>query len=202
MDLSSTKKTALDYFKQHSLFDNMFLLYTGVLILLLATLPVYQIWSLQSTISEKFTYFWSHMWEASVLVSILLIWMVARNISPQVKKIAYQIVGFRSSNTLINSFCLLTLVITFFSIKGSVELYSNNFSQKVSIASSYYIILIYLIFWLILSLWISYRNTKKSLKYDAEDIQVPKESDVISAEAFKKVEQEFEGLFKWENENN
>ncbi len=200
MDLSSTKKTAFDYFKQHSLLDNIFLLYTFVLIILLIALPVFQIWSLQSTIIEKYTFFWSHMWESSVLIIIMLLFMLAWNLSSEVKKGVYQLVWFRSSNTLINSFCLLTLVLTFFSVKWTIVLYASNFSQKVSLASSYYIILLYLIGWLLLSLWISYRNTKKSLKYDAEDIHVPKEEDITSSEAFKKVEQEFEWLFKNDKE--
>jgi len=83
----------------------------------------------------------------------------------------------------------------FFGMSDTVSVFTNNFSQMVDTTSSFSIMLLYLIAGLILSLVISYQKNSKTAHLH-EDIQVPSHRDAAEAEAFKKVEQEFSGLFK------
>ena len=83
----------------------------------------------------------------------------------------------------------------FFGMSDTVSVFTNNFSQMVGTTGSFFILLLYLIVGLILSLVISYQANSKKVDLH-EDIQVPTHRDTAEAEAFKKVEQEFSGLFK------
>ena len=87
------------------------------------------------------------------------------------------------------------LVLTFFGMSDVVSVFSNNFSQRVGTTPSFTILLLYLIAGLILTLVIAYSDTQKSVN-PTWDINIPSTQDLAEEKAFRKVEEEFGGLFK------
>lgn len=195
MDFSSHKKSALQTLNQYSLYEKIFLVYTIILIILFVALPIVEKGSLQTTEIETYTIFNSNMVPFALLTSILLWSMLARNMSSKFKKAVYRTVGFRSTDSFIMFLGLLTITISLFGIHGITSLINNTFSQKIALASGAYIIVFYALFGMIMALVVSYKNATSWVQMEKE-IPVTHEQDVSQTEAFKKVEQEFEGLFK------
>jgi hypothetical protein len=62
------------------------------------------------------------------------------------------------------------------------------------VASSYYILLIYLLIGLIVAGYIAY-SPSSNVVFQEEKVEVPHEDEIRQSDAFKKVEEEFSGLF-------
>lgn len=195
MDLSSTKNSALKQFNAYSLIEKVFLVYILVLILLLIALPLFQTGSLSTTETTRYGFFNPWMIKTNILAILLLWFLLTWNLSSSFKQTVYRLVWFRSNDTFINFLSLFMLVLTFFGMSDVVSVFSNNFSQRVDTTSSFTILLLYLIAGLILTLVIAYSDTQKTVN-PTWDINVPSDKDRAEEQAFRKVEEEFGGLFK------
>ena len=195
MDLTSSKSSVLNKFNAYSLVEKVFLWYSILLIILMIVLPLFETGTLWSSAKQTYWFFNPWMIKTNILALLLLITLLLRNISPWFRQKIYQRVWFRSSDSFVNFVLIFGLIMLFFGMSDTVSVFTNNFSQMVDTTSSFSIMLLYLIAGLILSLVISYQKNSKTAHLH-EDIQVPSHRDAAEAEAFKKVEQEFSGLFK------
>lgn len=195
MDLSSTKNSFLQQFNKYSLLEKGFLVYLIILILLLIILPLFQTGSLSTTETTSYGFFNPWMIKTNILTIILLWFLLWWNFSSNFKQTIYRLVWFRSSDTFINFLGLFMLVLTFFGMSDTVSIFTNNFSQRVGTTLMFTILLLYLIAWLILTLVIAYTDTQKTIN-PTWDIDVPSQEEKAQEAAFRKVEEEFGGLFK------
>ena len=195
MDLSSTKTSALKYFDHYSLREKVFLLFSLGLLLLLLFLPIIEKGSLNSMDTETYSFFNKRFVKADILVWLTLLAMIAWNASKQFRQIIHRNIGFRSSDVFVNALSILVLTTTMFGIGDTINLLRENFSFKIDTAYGYPIILIYLILWLGVALFVSYTSQQK---FPIEESFVTKEEDNSKAEAFKKIEKDFQWLFQSE----
>ncbi len=199
MELKRPSLPQIDYFKHYSTLEKIFLLYTILLIILMIALPIFKTWSLSSTQSISYNFFNMSMIKTNILVVMILGLMIGWNMSSNFRQKIYDLVWFRSSDALVNFVCLFALILMLFGIWDTVWAITSSFSQRLSTTSGYLILLLYLIAWLILTWYIAYTtNSAQTPVQNNERIDVPHEDDIRNTEAFKKVEQEFEGLFKEE----
>jgi len=194
MELKTPKLPSISYLKNYSMVEKGFLIYSFLLIILLIALPLFQTWSLSSTDSTNYWFFSMGMIKTNILALIVLITMLSWNLSASVRTALGKFAWFRSSDAFVNFFCLFSLILLVFGIWDTVSLIESNFSQRVSTTSSYYIILIYLIIWLIIAGYLAY-TASGDIRKQEEKIEVPHEEDDRQNDAFKKVEEEFSGLF-------
>ncbi len=195
MDLSSTKSSFIKQLGWYSLIEKIFLWYSVLLIVLLVVLPLFETGSLGGSATQTYWFFNPWMIKTNILALLLLSTLLLRNLSSHMRQKIYQRVGFRSSDAFINFVLIFGLIMLFFGMSDTVSVFSNNFSQMIGTTASFSILLLYLIGWLVLSLIVSYTHTSKS-SHPHEDIHIPNHQEKAEAEAFKKVEQEFSGLFK------
>lgn len=194
MDLSWTKNSTLNYFKNYSLLEKAFLLYSFLLVILLVAIPLFSTGSLSTTETTTYWFFSSWMWKTNILTLVAIAFLIGWNISPKFRQKVQDFVGFRSSEGFVNFLVLFMLTLLMFGMHDTVSVYTNNFSQRVDTTTGFNFILIYLIIGLILSLVSSWKQTHAT--HTPNEVEVPLEEDMSQTEAFKKVEEEFGWLFK------
>ncbi len=194
MELKKPKMPNISYLKNYSLIEKWFLIYSFLLIILLVALPLFKTWSLSSSETVNYWFFSLGMIKTNILALIALLTLLSWNLSASVRTALSKFAWFRSSNAFVNFFCLFALILLIFGIWDTVSVIESNFSQRVSTTSSYYIVLIYLIIGLILAWYLAY-STSGDIRTQEEKIEVPHEEDHRQTDAFKKVEEEFSGLF-------
>lgn len=184
----------MEYLKHFSNSEKIFLVYTFLLIILLVTLPLFKTWSLSS--SETISYGFFNLWmiKTDILALIVIVVLLWWNLSANIRKHLSDFFSFRASDAFVNFLCLFMLILLMFGIWDTVWVIESNFSQRVSTTSSYYITLLYLIWWLLISWYLAYNDWWKMLRQE-EKIDVPHEEDIRNTDAFKKVEEEFSWLF-------
>lgn len=198
MDLKTPKLPSLQYLKHFSNLEKAFLLYTFLLIILMVALPLFKTWSLSSSETISYGFFNLGMIKTNLLALAVLWTMLWRNLSAKFRQSLYSFFWFRSSDAFVNVLGLFMLILLIFGVGDTVGVIESNFSQRVSTTSSYYVLLIYLILWLLLAGYNAYTSSSQPLAQQ-EQVNVPHAEDIRQAAVFKKVEEEFGGLF---NDNN
>ena len=175
-------------------YQKMFLIYFVILLLLLIFVPLIELSYLGSTQVDTFGIFNTYMSKSAVLISLIILFLIVYNSSPQRRYKLHQIFGFTHNSHLTNIVGLLMILISLFSIGDAVTLIKQNMSPRVSTTSGFLVIGIYIIIGLAISIMIARIEHKRSTK--TTEVNVKTETDTTHLEPrFEQAKKEVDGLF-------
>ena len=183
-----------DMRRRFNTYQKMFLIYFILLLLLFVIFPVVEISYLGSTQVDTFGIFHAYMGKTAFLITLIIIFLIVYNSSTKRRYKLHKIFWFTHNSYLTNIGGLFMIFIALLSIGDTVTLIKQNMSPRVSTASGFLIIGIYIIIWLMISIMIARIEHKKSTK--TTEVNVKTEIDETHLEPrFQQAKKEVDGLF-------
>lgn len=197
MNFNFKSSSLLESWKQHSLRDKVNIVYIVALLILLASFPIINVWSLSSTDTTSFWLISGSMLRSSIMIVLVLLGLFARNISKWLQTLVSNKLWFHSNPLFINVLMLITVLISLFGIWDTLMLLQTQYS-KIAPTAYLHIAQIAIVLGIIINTLGSLFQQKSRIPR-TPGTQIDTTIDESEAAAFKKVEAEFSGLFGWDS---